>query len=44
LVANGVATCVKITNTSWIISGVGLSWQVFFKQFWWDMALPVAAV
>jgi hypothetical protein len=25
LVANGVATCVKITNTSWIISGVGLS-------------------
>jgi hypothetical protein len=25
LVANGVATCVKIANTSWIISGVGLS-------------------
>jgi hypothetical protein len=25
LVANGVATCVKITNTSWIISGAGLS-------------------
>jgi hypothetical protein len=25
LTANGVATCVKITNTSWIISGAGLS-------------------
>jgi hypothetical protein len=25
LVANGVATCVKVTSTSWIISGVGLS-------------------
>lgn len=25
LTANGVATCVKVTSTSWIISGVGLS-------------------
>ena len=25
LVANGVATCIKVTSTSWIISGAGLS-------------------
>lgn len=25
LTANGVATCVKVTSTSWIISGAGLS-------------------
>lgn len=25
LVANGIATCIKVTSTSWIISGAGLS-------------------
>ena len=25
LAANGIATAIKITNTEWIISGVGIS-------------------
>jgi hypothetical protein len=25
LAANGIATCIKLTSTEWIISGVGLT-------------------